>query len=86
MTALIAALTSVNRNPTSFEGYELHYSTRGALLVSALSTRTGGIVYAVEAGRLAKCLRTGITPGEMIKLRGLFDAAVQKLRSVSAGR
>ena len=79
----IDALTSVSRNPTSFDNYEVHYSTRGELLVSALSTRTGNIVYAVQAGRLVKSLRAGITSGEMIKLRGLFDVALQKLRSVT---
>jgi hypothetical protein len=80
----IDALTSVNRNPTGFDNYEVHYSTRGELLLSALSTRTGNVVFAVQAGRLAKSLRTGITLGEMIKLRGLFDAALEKLRSAAA--
>ena len=81
----IDALTSANRNPTSFENYEVHYFTRGALLVSAVSTRAGGIVYAIEAGRVTKTIRTNVSSGEMIKLRGLFDAALQKLRT-AAGR
>jgi hypothetical protein len=81
----VDALMSVSRNPTSFDNYEVHYATRGDLLVSALSTRTGGVVYSVQAGRIERSLRTGITSGEMIKLRGIFDAAVQKLRN-AAGR
>jgi len=82
----IDSLLSVPRNPTNFDNYELHYSTRGELLVSALSTRAGGVVYAVQTGRLAKALRTGLSSGEMIKLRGLFDAALQKLRRAGATR
>jgi hypothetical protein len=60
--------------------------TRGELLLSALSTRNGGVVYGVQAGRVLKAQRAGLTSGEMLKLRGLFDAAEQKLRSVVARR
>ena len=82
----VDALLEVNRNPTNFDNYEVHYATRGELMLSALSTRAGGVVYGIEAGRLMKARREGLTSGEMVKLRGLFDAAAQKLRTALAAR
>jgi hypothetical protein len=79
-------LLELSRNPTGFDNYEVHYVTRGELLLSALSTRNGGVVYGVQAGRVLKAQRAGLNSGEMLKLRGLFDAAEQKLRSVVARR
>jgi hypothetical protein len=82
----VDALLDVSRNPTGFDNYEVHYTTRGELLLSALSTRNGGVVYGIRAGRLAKAQRAGLTAGEMLKLRSLFDAAEQKLLTVRGGR
>jgi len=82
----VDALLEVSRNPTSFDNYEVHYTTRGELLLSALSTRNGGVVYGIRAGRLAKAQRAGLTVGEMLKLRSLFEAAEQKLHAVLAGK
>ena len=77
---------AVNGNPTAFDNFEVRYATRGELEIAALSTRARGAVYAVQAGRLVKAQRVGLSSGEMLKLRGLFDAGAQKLRLADAAR
>lgn len=54
--------------------------------LSALSTWAAGVVYQVQAGRVVTAQRTGSTSGEMLKLRGLFEAAEQKLAASLGGR
>ena len=57
-----------------------------AVLALAAAGGNPTVLHGIRAGRLAKAERAGVTAAEMLKLRSLFDAAEQKLRSVLAGR
>jgi hypothetical protein len=76
-------LVAVTANPTQFRSFEIRYMTRGELGLTASSTRSRGIFYGVEVGRLTRA-RKGITAGEMHQLRTLFEAASQKLATLVA--
>jgi hypothetical protein len=73
------ALLEVKANPTAFKSFEVRYTTKGELQLTAFSSSNGSILYAVQVGRITKAQRVGLGAGDMQKLRGLFDAAGQKL-------
>ncbi|MEO6235944.1 MAG: hypothetical protein ABIQ52_03035 [Vicinamibacterales bacterium] len=78
------AMLEIRANPTQFRNFETRYATKGELILSANSSRNRGVLYAVEAGRLGKARRGGLTGGEMHQLRVLLEAASQKLATLVA--
>lgn len=78
------AMLEIRANPTQFRNFETRYATKGELVLSANSSRNRGVLYAVEAGRLTKVRRGGLTGGEMHQLRVLLEAASQKLATLVA--
>jgi len=73
----IDALLGVTTNPTSFENFEVRYSTKGDLQITAFNS-SGKIKYAVETGRIAKA-QVFADADAIKKLRAMFVAAQQKL-------
>ena len=73
------ALLEVKTNPTSFKNFEVRYTTKGELQLTAFNSSGGSILYAVQTGRTLKAQRVGLGAADMQKLRALFDAAAQKL-------
>jgi hypothetical protein len=78
----IDQLLAITGNPTQFGSFWMHYATKGELEVTASSSRNRGVVFSVEAGRLGKARRDGLTAGEMQQLRTLIEAASQKLATM----
>jgi hypothetical protein len=79
------ALLEVKTNPTQFKNFEVRYTTRGELQLTAFNNARGVVLYAVQAGRPLKAESLGLSAADMQKLRGLFDAALQKLGNTGAG-
>ncbi len=77
------ALLAIKANPTQFKMFEVQYTTRGELELTAFNNDKGEISYAVKAGRPLGATRY-LKSDEMIKLKGLFDSALQKLNAVGA--
>jgi hypothetical protein len=75
------ALMQVNANPTQFKNFEVRYSTRGALQLTAFNNSSGKILYAVQVGSFSKAQRLGLSSNQMQSLRNAFDTALQKLNS-----
>jgi hypothetical protein len=63
--------------------FEVQYTTRGELELTAFNNNKGEISYAVKAGRPLGATRY-LKSEEMLKLKGLFDSALQKLNAVGA--
>jgi hypothetical protein len=82
------ALMQVKSNPTSFRNFEVRYTTKGELELTAFNSPSSGdaISFAVEAGRISKAQRIGLTLTEMQTLRALFQSAAEKLASLPAAR
>ena len=76
------ALLEVKSNPTPFKNFEVRYTTRGELQLTAFNSANGSIMFAVRAGRTIKAERVGLSLAEMEKLRGLFKEASQKLAAL----
>ena len=75
------ALLEVKANPTPFKMFEVRYTTRGELRLTAFNNAKGAVQYAVQVGRAQKALRL-LEASDLLRLRGLFDAALQKLSSI----
>jgi hypothetical protein len=80
------ALLDVKANPTQFKNFEVRYTTRGELPLTAFNSSNGSIMFAVQAGRTLKAQRVGISASDMQKLRALFEAASQKLQAVASAK
>ena len=78
------ALLEVKANPTNFKNFEVRYITRGELQLTAFNSSGGSVMFAVQAGRTLKAQRVGLSASDMQKLRGLFEAASQKLQALGA--
>jgi hypothetical protein len=79
------ALLGITTNPTSqFRNFDLRYSTRGELVLTASSTRNRGVLYGVEVGRVLRARRP-LDGGEFHRLRTLVEAAQQKLATLVEG-
>jgi hypothetical protein len=76
--ALLAITTSPNGQ---FRNFDMRYSTRGELVLTASSTRNRGVIYGVEVGRMLRARRT-LNGGEFHQLRTLVEAAQQKLATL----
>ncbi len=79
----IDALLAIKTNPTSYENFEVRYTTKGELQISAYGSGAK-IQYAVRAGRVTTATQR-INEEGLRKLRGMFDAA-NKLFSTQAGQ
>lgn len=78
----IDALLDVRQNPTQFQNFEVRYTTKGELRITAFSRRSGGVGYSVEAGRTIKAQRF-LSESDLRKLRDMFVAAQNKLQSLA---
>jgi len=78
------AVLDVKANPTQFKNFEVRYTTRGDLQLTAFNTGKDSVLFAVEVGRALKAQRVGLTTAEMQALRGTFEAAMQKLNTLTA--
>lgn len=80
------ALEAITVNPNGeFRNFDMRYSTRGDLVLTASSTRQRGVVYGIEIGRVMKERRT-LNGGEFHQLRTLVEAAQQKLATLRNAR
>jgi hypothetical protein len=78
------ALQAITVNPSGeFRNFDMRFSTKGELVLTASSTRQRGVVYGVEVGRMLRSRRT-LNGGEFHQLRTLVEAAQQKLATLSA--
>ena len=76
------ALLAITQNPSGqFRNFDMRFSTRGELVLTASSTRNRGVLYGVEAGRVQRARRT-LNGGEFHQLRTLVEAAQQKLATL----
>jgi len=76
------ALLAITTNPTSqFRNFDMRFSTRGELVLTASSTRNRGVLYGVEVGRVLRA-RRGLNGGEFHQLRTLIEAAQQKIATL----
>jgi len=74
----IDALLAVQTNPTSFKNFEVRYTTRGDLQLTAFNNASGKIQYAVQAGRITTA-QSFIDATDLQRLRAMFVAAGEKL-------
>jgi hypothetical protein len=80
----IDALLAIQSNPTGFQNFEVQYTTKGELQITAFSSR-GGISYAVEAGRVTTA-RVFLNADNIRRLREMFAAAQTLLNTPNASR
>ncbi|MGB7759797.1 MAG: hypothetical protein WBL61_08215 [Bryobacteraceae bacterium] len=78
------ALLEVQANPTQFKSFEVRYTTRGELQLTALGD-SGPTFFVVQAGQVVTATSAGLHAKDMRKLRGLFEAALQKLNTLNSG-
>lgn len=76
------ALLDIKANPTAFKNFEVRYTTRGELQLTAFNSSNGSIAFSVQVGRILKAQRVGLSASDMQKLRALFEAASQKLQGL----
>jgi len=77
----IDALLEVKTNPTSFKNFEVRYTTKGELRLTAFNSGNQ-IKYAVEAGRGVKA-QCFVDVDDMQRLRQMFAAAQTRLTAGS---
>lgn len=75
----IDALLDVKTNPTTFKNFEVRYTTKGELQLTAFNNSRGEISFAVQAGRVSHA-QSFIDEPQMRQLRDLFAAAQQTLK------
>lgn len=75
----IDALLEVKTNPTTFKQFEVRYTTKGELQLTAFNNSRGDISFAVQAGRVSHA-QSFIEEAQMRTLRDLFAAAQEKLK------
>ncbi len=76
------ALLSVKTNPTTYESFEVRYTTKGELQLTAFNSGSK-ISYAVEAGRTTHANAFADENG-FRRLRAMFQEASQKLGTLTA--
>lgn len=81
MKAFDTLLAITTSQSGQFRNFDMRYSTRGELVLTASSTRNRGVVYGVEAGRVLRTRRT-LNGGEFSQLRTLVEAAQQKIATL----
>jgi len=80
------ALLEVKANPTAFKHFEVRYTTKGELQLTAFNAGDGSIMFAVQTGRGITAQVVGLSIPEMKQLRGLFQAAAQKLATLPVAK
>ena len=78
----IDALLEVKTNPTTFPNFEVRYTTRGELQITAFNSGAA-IRYAVQTGRVLKA-QSFIDESDMRRLRILLAGAQEKLAAAPA--
>ena len=73
----IDALLGVKTNPTTYENFEVRYTTKGDLQITAFNNGAR-IRYAVQAGRISKA-QAFVDEDALRKLRTMFETASQQL-------
>jgi hypothetical protein len=81
MKAFDTLLAITTSQSGQFRNFDMRYSTRGELVLTASSTRNRGVVYGVEAGRVLRA-RRNLNGGEFSQLRTLVEAAQQKIATL----
>ena len=79
----IDALLEVSSNPTKFSKFEVRYTTKGELQLTAYNSTDGTIRYAIQAGRVLKAQRTGLSVNNMRRFRDYVSQARDKLLEAS---
>jgi hypothetical protein len=74
----IDALLSVKTNPTTYQNFEVRYTTKGDLQITAFN-RSGQIIYAVQAGRIATAQAFLPDDYALRQLRTMFETASRQL-------
>jgi hypothetical protein len=74
----IDALLEVKSNPTTYQKFEVRYSTKGELQLTAFGTTGGRTRYAIQAGRFTRAQAFTDEDG-LRKLRAMFETAGQQL-------
>jgi hypothetical protein len=80
------SLLEVKSNPTHFKNFEVRYTTRGELQLTAFNSSNGTVQYAVQAGRTLKAQRIGLSAANMQELRALFLSAALRLQALSPAK
>ena len=70
----IDALLEIKANPTTYENFEVRYTTQGELQLTAFGGASGRVRFAVQAGRVTRA-QTFTDEDGMRKLRAMFEAA-----------
>lgn len=83
LLAGIDALLEVRTNPTKFQLFEVRYTTRGELQVTAFNDRTGRVQYALEVGRTLKAQKFGLTDQHVRQVRAMIEAGRELLRTMA---
>lgn len=78
------ALLEIQTNPTLFKHFEVRYTTRGELQLTAFNDPSGSTKFSVRAGRMQEAVATGLSISDMRRIRDLFDQAEQKLAALAA--
>ena len=79
----IDALLSIKTNPTTFENFEVRYTTKGELQVTVFNRGGGDFRYVVQAGRTT-IARRYLDEDGLRKLRTMFETAMQELSTQPA--
>lgn len=74
----IDALLAVSANPTRFKNFEVRYTTRGELKLTAFNNKRGNIRFSVQAGRVTTASEF-LDREAFLKLRELFAAAQETI-------
>ena len=77
------ALLAVTENPTSFKKFEVRYTTRDNLAFVAYNTDAGSVGYLIQSGSPARVTVQNLGTAQMLKVRTMFETALQKLNQVS---
>jgi hypothetical protein len=77
----IDAVLEVQSNPTSFALFEVRYTTRDDLILTAYNDQMGKLQYIVQAGNISVA-RKRVDADDLRKVRGWLVLAQQKLDSV----
>jgi hypothetical protein len=81
MKAFDTLLGITTNQSGQFRNFDMRYSTRGELVLTASSTRNRGVIYGVEVGRVLHT-RRNLNGGEFSQLRTLVEAAQQKIATL----
>ena len=78
----IDAIMRTRTNPTMFRSFELRYSTRGELEVSAYNT-DAYVQYAIHAGRVTKATALNLNSEDLAKFRTMLVTANERLAAAA---